>query len=392
MNYIKNIQLFLILLFISNQVTAVNINKVIFQESNRIVFDITAPVSYNIFSLSKPHRLVIDLRNTRLTKKKLQVPTEHAFVKNIRSAFRNTNDLRVVLDLKKSVRTKSFLLKPDKTAGNRLVIEINSRTASKTFKPKPIKKIKTNPKSLLFQHKVEKRDLVIAIDAGHGGIDSGAVGIGGTYEKSITLAIAKQLASLVSAQNGMRPVLIRNGDYFLKLKKRIKLAREYSADLFVSIHADAYPNDSNVGGSSVYMLSHRGATSEAATWLAKRENSADLIAGVSLTDKDELLAQVLFDLSQTKTLEASALVAQKVLNSLKLLHKNHSNRVQKAGFLVLRSPDIPSILVETGFISNSKEEQKLNNPRYRQSLAEAIFRGIRGYLASHDSSTLLVRR
>ncbi|MDM8566169.1 N-acetylmuramoyl-L-alanine amidase [Candidatus Halobeggiatoa sp. HSG11] len=393
--------LILILISISNLATAVNINGVNFWKSNRIVFDMTAPVSYNIFSLSAPHRIVIDLKNTRLTKKNLKVPTDHHFIKNIRSAFRNARDLRVVLDLKKPIRTKSFLLKPDKSHGNRLVIEINPRSASKAFKntfkkpkakAKPIKTVKKGVKSSLFQHQVGKRDLVIAIDAGHGGIDSGAVGVGGTYEKHITLAIAKQLATLVSAKRGMRPVMIRNGDYFIKLQKRIDLAREYSADLLVSIHADAYPSDNNVGGSSVYMLSHSGASSEAATWMAERENSADLIGGISLSDKDDLLAQVLFDLSQTKTLEASALVAQKVLGSLKSLGNNHSNHVQKAGFLVLRSPDIPSILIETGFISNDAEEQRLNNPRYRHHLAEAIFRGIRGYFTNYNLGTLLVRK
>ncbi len=394
-------RLFLILLLASNLAYAVNINDINFWKSNRIAFDMTAPVSYNIFSLSSPYRLVIDFKNTRLAKKNWQVPAKHNLVKNIRSAFRNTRDLRVVLDLKQPVRTKSFLLKPDKSNGHRLVIKISPRSASKTFKnipkPKPVKTVKKSTskssKSSLFQHQLNgKRDLIIAIDAGHGGIDSGAIGFSGTYEKHITLAIAKELAALVSAQRGMRPVMIRNGDYFIKLQKRIDLAREYAADLLISIHADAYPSDNNVGGSSVYMLSHRGASSEAATWLAERENSADLIGGISLSDKDELLAQVLFDLSQTKTLEAGALVAQKVLRSLKSLGNNHSKYVQKAGFLVLRSPDIPSILIETGFISNEAEEQRLNDPKSRYRLAEAIFKGIRSYFNNYNLGTLLVRR
>ena len=394
-------RLFLILLLASNLAYAVNINDINFWKSNRIAFDMTAPVSYNIFSLSSPYRLVIDFKNTRLAKKNWQVPAKHNLVKNIRSAFRNTRDLRVVLDLKQPVRTKSFLLKPDKSNGHRLVIEISPRSTSKTFKnipkPKPVQTVKKSTskssKSSLFQHQLNgKRDLIIAIDAGHGGIDSGAIGFSGTYEKHITLAIAKELAALVSAQRGMRPVMIRNGDYFIKLQKRIDLAREYAADLLISIHADAYPSDNNVGGSSVYMLSHRGASSEAATWLAERENSADLIGGISLSDKDELLAQVLFDLSQTKTLEAGALVAQKVLRSLKSLGNNHSKYVQKAGFLVLRSPDIPSILIETGFISNEAEEQRLNDPKSRYRLAEAIFKGIRSYFNNYNLGTLLVRR
>ncbi|OQY54175.1 MAG: hypothetical protein B6247_12535 [Candidatus Parabeggiatoa sp. nov. 2] len=369
----------------------------------RLVFELSAPVTHNIFTLKSPYRLVIDLKNTKLVKRLVR-PPKSALVTNIRSAPRNQNNLRVVLDLKASVRTKSFLLKPDDTNKQRLVIDIN--TLKRTSSASSEKKSKT-PASR-SQHTVSEqtqaptrqqkkasigRDIVIAIDAGHGGIDSGAIGLGGTMEKDVALAIARELANLVAKERGMRAVLIRNGDYFLSLSKRLELARQYQADLFISLHADAYPDDNRVQGTSVYMLSRSGASSEAARWLAEKENAADLIGGVSLSDKDGLLAQVLLDLSQAGTLEASAYVGQKVLKALRKVSKIHFFRVQRANFMVLRSPDIPSILVETGFISSPREEKKLSDQKYRRRMAVAIMAGIRQYFASHaPPDTLLARR
>jgi len=365
----------------------------------RLVFELDAiPVTHNIFTLKFPHRLVIDLKNTKLLKKLLPFPP---LVKKIRSAPRHQKDLRIVLDLKAPVRTKSFILKPDDTNGHRLVIDINSlNSISKAKKETRISKasIQTSTVPVSQQQPVVKKsspahDIVIAIDAGHGGIDSGASGLGGTTEKDVVLAIAKELAALVAKTQGMRGVLIRNGDYFLKLRKRLELARQYQADLFISIHADAYPDNIKVQGSSVYMLSPHGASSEMARWLAEKENAADLIGGIRLSDKDELLAHVLLDLSMLSTLEASAYVGQSVLKQLEAVGKVHAPRLQRANFMVLSSPDIPSILVETGFISNSKEEQKLNQANYRRRIAQAIFEGIREYFANYIfSDTLLVRR
>jgi len=232
-----------------------------------------------------------------------------------------------------------------------------------------------------------KRKVVIAIDPGHGGEDPGASGRLGTKEKDVVLAIGRELKTLLNQKYGIQAVLVRDGDYYISLKKRKRIARDHKADLLVSIHADAFRSPS-VYGSSVYVLSERGASSEAAKWLADKENSADLVGGVSLEDKDDLLASVLLDLSQTATLDASINLGANVLGELKKLGKTHKPEVQRAGFVVLKSPDIPSILVETAFISNPDEERRLRNPRHQQHLAKAILNGILRYLknnAPHDT-------
>jgi len=223
---------------------------------------------------------------------------------------------------------------------------------------------------------------VIAIDAGHGGKDSGARGSRGTKEKDIVLAIARQLAELVRKEPGMRPVMIRDGDYYVGLRQRINKARKHNADLFISIHADAFHKKS-ARGSSVFVLSTRGASSEMGRWLANQENAADLAGGVSLDDKDDLLAEVLLDLSQSATIEASHEVAANMLGGLKRLGKTHKSTVQRAGFVVLKSPDIPSILVETAFISNPQEENKLRDKRHQKKLARAMLTGIRDYFGNN---------
>jgi N-acetylmuramoyl-L-alanine amidase len=222
---------------------------------------------------------------------------------------------------------------------------------------------------------------VVAVGAGHGGRDLGATGRAGTREKDITLKIARSLADLIDRQPGMKATLIRDGDYFIPLRQRFTKAREAKADLFVSIHADAF-DDRSVRGSSVFILSNSGATSEAANWLARSENKADLVGGVTLDDKDATLAAVLLDLSQGATLEASHDVASHVLSSLARVGKTHKRYVERAGFAVLRSPDVPSVLVETAFISNPDEERKLRDPKHRAALAQAIFKGVKGYFHS----------
>jgi N-acetylmuramoyl-L-alanine amidase len=372
----------------------------------RLVFDLSAPVTHNIFTLNSPYRLVIDLKNTQWANNPKQLQN-HLLITEIRTAPRNQTDLRVVLDLNQPIHTKSFLLKADKHHGHQLIVEINTlsppsyafsleqpalRTPvapTKSSAPPPV----TATNRLDARTSKPKRDIIIAIDAGHGGIDPGAIGTKGTSEKTIVLAIAKELARLIMKAPGLRAVLIRNGDYFIKLRDRIELARQYQADLFISIHADAYLGNEIVQGSSVYMLSRQGASSEAARWLANKENAADLIGGISLSDKDELLASVLLDLSQASTLEASAHLGQQVLKALGKVSKNHLSRVQRAGFMVLRAPDIPSILVETGFISNLQEEQKLNNQEYRRQIALAIFEGVQNYFNHYSPlSTLLASR
>ncbi|MDP1969774.1 MAG: N-acetylmuramoyl-L-alanine amidase, partial [Methylobacter sp.] len=230
--------------------------------------------------------------------------------------------------------------------------------------------------------KVTKRDkdIIIAVDAGHGGDDPGAHGQNGTEEKKITLAIAKKLADLINQQPGMKAVLVRKGDYYVDLRKRMQIARAARADLFISIHADAF-QDSTVKGASVFTLSNKGATSEAARWLANSENASDLVGGVSLNDKEDVLASVLLDLSQTATQDASVNIARKVLRNFEYIGELHYASVQKAGFLVLKSPDVPSILVETAFISNPSEELKLVNTAHQLKIAGAIFNGVRSYFS-----------
>lgn len=239
---------------------------------------------------------------------------------------------------------------------------------------KQLKHQKRLPKPL----KNKARDIIIAIDAGHGGEDPGAHGPRGTQEKKVVFAIAKKLAALIDKKKGMKAVMVRKGDYYIKLRKRMQIARAANADLFVSIHADAFKNP-KVKGASVFTLSNRGASSEAARWLANNENAADLVGGVTLTDKDDMLATVLMDLSQTATKEASRNVAGKILNNFKSIGPIHSRSVQKAGFVVLKSPDIPSILVETAYISNPTEESKLRSSKHQSKMAKAIYKGIVNY-------------
>ena len=336
-------------------------------DHTRVVFDVSAPVEHSLFSLSDPERVVVDLRNARF---ETAVPSPEGgdkFLDRIRSAPRNHGDMRVVFDLKRAAQPKSFLLKPNSKYGHRLVIDLRAEDGDAHS---AVKRARAGPAKL--------RDVVIAIDAGHGGEDPGAIGHQGTFEKNVTLAVAQELEALINRERGMRPVMIRRGDYYIGLRERTAIAREHRADLLVSIHADAF-RDRRARGSSVYVVSRNGASSEAARWLAEQENRADLVGGVSLDDKDELLASVLLDLSQTATLSASVDVADKVLEELKSLGRLRSRRVERAGFVVLKSPDIPSILVETGFITNAQEERKLRTARHRKALARAVLKGIRRY-------------
>lgn len=370
-------------------------------QNARFLFEIdNTAIIYNLFTLNHPHRVVIDFKNTRLATDLLTLPAAHPFLENIRSAPRPNNELRVVLDLKQPVQVKSFLIKSEDHSSQSLVLEVSTLARAMPIPPTPTANLQrpaiatpmVPSRQIDNKRTKNKKDLVIAIDAGHGGIDPGALGKNGTQEKEVALAIANELAILVDQTPGLYPVLIRNGDYFLSLRKRIELAREYQADLFVSIHADALP-DSNARGASVYMLSQQGASSEAARWLAQKENSADLIGGISLSDKDDLLASVLLDLSQISTLKASAHVGKEVLTALKQVNNNHYATVQQAAFMVLRSPDIPSVLVETAFISNPLDEAKLNDPSYQLQIATAIFQGIQAYFTKYaPADTLLVQR
>lgn len=344
-------------------------------DHTRLVFDTSAPVQHSLFTLKGPDRLVIDIKNARLKAdlKKLDFSKSH--LSGIRSAQRNGGkDLRVVLDLKAAVNPKSFVLRPSSEYGHRLVIDLEDR--GKKAGP-----TRTTFNSISSRQKA--RDVVVAIDAGHGGDDPGAIGPSGVREKDVVLAIARKLKALVDKEPGMRGVLIRDGDYFIRLKKRVKLAREtHKADFFVSIHADSF-KDHRARGSSVYTLSSGGATSEMARQLAEKENASDLVGGVSLDDKDDLLRSVLLDLAQTATIEASTDVAARVLKGLKGVNRLHKRKVEQAGFRVLKAPDVPSILVETAFISNPSEERNLKSSAHQQRLAQAIMGGVRSYFKSN---------
>ncbi len=337
----------------------------------RIVFDLNRPVTHNIFTLSNPERVVVDLSNAYMPLGVEYLNLKRSIIKNIRYAARGGNKLRVVFDLHKRVNPRSFVLPPAHQLGHRLVINLRGDGIDNKA---PVRTAKDKPQRL--------RDVVIAIDAGHGGKDPGAIGRRGTKEKRIVLSIARQLEALLRKENGVRPVMTRRRDVFLPLRKRIKYARRKQADMFISIHADAVKNR-RVRGSSVYVLSENGASSEAARYLAKRENEADLVGGVSLDDKDDVLASVLLDLSQTATVEASTDLADNMLGQLKRVGRVHSDRVERAGFAVLKSPDVPSILVETAFISNPVEERLLRTKAHQQLLAKAMLRGVKSYLADH---------
>jgi N-acetylmuramoyl-L-alanine amidase len=337
-------------------------------DHTRLVFDTSNQIEHALFTLKDPLRLVIDLKEADRRFDPPALNSRDPLIERIRVGNRNRGrDVRIVLDLKVPVRPKSFLLKPNPKYGHRLVVDLSD--ASRTGAAQVVRKSIAQARS---------RDVVVAIDAGHGGEDPGARGPRGVNEKDVVLAIARRLARLVTAERGMRAVMIRDGDYYIPLRERIKKAHEARADLFVSIHADAF-RDRRVRGSSVFTLSERGASSEAARWLADRENAADMIGGVTLEDKGDLLASVLLDLSQTATLEASNNLAQNILNELGQTGRVHQRNVQNAGFVVLKSPDIPSVLVETAFISNPQEERKLSHPAHQQRLAEALMAGIRDY-------------
>ncbi|MCE0758826.1 N-acetylmuramoyl-L-alanine amidase [Marinobacter sp. G11] len=341
-------------------------------DHTRLVLDTAGAVEHNVFSLSDPSRLVIDLKNVSLKTDFSKVDLEGSPIRRIRSARRNGSDLRVVLDLASDIKPRSFALEPNQQYGHRLVVDLIDEKGSRIERA-------TSP--TVTQDSAGKRDIIVVIDAGHGGEDPGAIGPRGTREKDVVLRMAKTLADLVNKQPGFTAKLTRTGDYYIGLRNRTILARKYNADLFVSVHADAFRTP-QPSGASVFALSQRGATSETARWLAQSENSSDLIGGaggLSLEGRDEMLAGVLLDLSMTASINASLGVGSSVLGRLGNVAKLHKPGVEQAAFVVLKSPDIPSILVEAGFISNPKEEKNLASQWYRDKLASAIMDGIHEY-------------
>jgi N-acetylmuramoyl-L-alanine amidase len=344
-------------------------------DGTRVVLDLSGSARHNLQVLKDPDRVVLDVSGTRLAAHTRAKPA--GLVKQVRIARRSSGELRIVLDLGRPVQAKSFLAVPNKRYGYRLVIDLGSpgadpQSAAQLVASGPAMPIKVE------HAPPEARDLIVAIDAGHGGEDPGAIGQNGTREKDVVLAIARELALQISAEPGMKAVLTRNGDYFVPLRDRMRRARAQQADLFVSIHADSI-RDRRVDGSSVYILSQRGATDEASRWLADGQNASDLIGGVSLDDKDDVLASVLLDLSQSASLSASQVAAERVLRQLNRVGEVRKPQVQQARFMVLKSPDIPSMLVETAYISNPQEEIRLRGQAHQAKLAAAIHQGVHDY-------------
>lgn len=330
----------------------------------RVSFDLSARPDYKLFEIANPDRLVIDIGDAAVAHG-FSAPAATGVLKDVRTGRHGKDGARIVLDLTAAVQPKTTVQAIGESGAVRLIVDLYTRNRGA-----PVKSMAALA--------AKPRDVIVAIDAGHGGVDPGATGAGGTHEKTITLAVARDLARLIDKQPGMHAVLTRDGDYFIPLQERYQKAREAKADLFVSIHADAYASG-DARGSSVWVLSPRGATNEAARWLADRENRADLVGGVKLEDKDNTLAAVLLDLSQGATAEASDAVAKRVLHALARIGPTHRGYVEKANFVVLRSPDVPSILVETAFITNPVEEKRLKSPMQRQKLADAILDGVRDY-------------
>lgn len=338
-------------------------------ERTRVVFDLGQPTVHKVFTLENPDRVVIDLRQAELAVDVSKLKLVGTSISRVRTSSRNNGrDVRVVFDMNQAVQPRSFVLEPIMQYGDRLVVDLYDKD-----RPKPAI-VQKSEKSL-----TQMRDVVIAIDAGHGGDDPGAIGPTRLYEKDVVLNIARDLAVLFDKEPGFRSVLVRKGDYFIAHRKRTDIARESQADAFLSIHADAFKTP-KVSGASVYAISQKGATSETARWLAEKENRSDLIGGVgsvSLNDKDDLLAGILLDLSMTASLSLSLEMGESVLQELAKINKLHKKSVEQAAFAVLKSPDIPSLLIETGFISNPGEERRLGNRQHQGKLARAIFEGLR---------------
>jgi N-acetylmuramoyl-L-alanine amidase len=383
----------------------------------RVTLESPQPVRHQMLSLKNPERLVIDLENVALNTVlgglADKIGAGDPYVKSVRVGQFKPGMVRLVFDLKSEVKPQIFALAPVAGYGHRLALDIypleppdpliamlesrdrqpDGATApvAAPSAPPPAVETRTAPekpaarpveKSARAAPSRNTRLITIAIDAGHGGEDPGARGKNGTWEKNVTLAISRKLKERIDQEPNMRAIMMRDGDYFMALGARVVKARRANADLFVSVHADAFTKP-DARGSSVFALSERGATSAAANWLARKENEADLIGGVNLDVPDPFLKQTLLDLSQTATINDSLKLAKAVLGEVGGINKLHKSHVEQAGFAVLKSPDIPSILVETAFITNPDEERRLNNDAYQAKMAEAIFAGIKRYFAAN---------
>ncbi|UVM50434.1 N-acetylmuramoyl-L-alanine amidase [Pseudomonas sp. B21-015] len=341
----------------------------------RLVFDLSGPVQYKTFSLSAPERLIIDLSGANLSGDFSQLVLSNTVIRAIRSGHFGQGDTRIVLDLSGPVQLNSFLLPPQDGQGHRLVLDL------KTATPLQIAAAPAEKREPVTDKSHPKRDIVVVVDPGHGGKDPGAVGAKGEREKDVVLSIAQLLAKRLKREKGFDVKLVRNDDFFVPLRKRVEIARKHNADMFISVHADAAPR-LTASGASVYCLSEGGATSATARFMAQRENGADLLGATSLLnlkDKDPMLAGVILDMSMNATIAASLQLGSTVLGSLAGITTLHQKRVEQAGFAVLKSPDVPSILVETGFISNARDSQRLVTARHQQAVADGLFEGLQRY-------------
>lgn len=368
--------------------------------STRVVLQFAAPPRYHLFMLDNPRRAVIDLRGTRLaTGNRLPDPT--GLARGLRAAPRSGGTLRLVVDLPEGAVARAVPVAAAGSQSDRLILDLGRDPAALRglaapsggtvpASPAPVVASTDTAAEPVAAAAIRAahapapggRAVIVAVDAGHGGQDPGAIGRSGTREKDVVLEIARAVAARINREPGMRAVLTRQGDYFLTLRQRIQRARDAKADMFVSIHADSVGNR-DVSGASVYVLSEKGASDEQARWLAERENAADLKGGVSLDDKDGMLASVLLDLSQSANITSSMQAAERVLRSIDRVADVRKPRVQQAGFVVLKSPDIPSMLVETAYISNAADERMLTVADRRERLADAIFQGVQGYFEDH---------
>ena len=337
--------------------------------SAQLTLDVAGTTTQKVFTLDRPWRVVIDLAHTGVVRG-FRAPEGAGVVSDIRTGHQMGGTLRIVVQLKAPAAARSTWMPETRPGRRQLIIDFGDAAPEADTTPRVVRAPHAPVDS--------DRDVVVAVDAGHGGQDPGATGPGGTHEKDVVLPIARLLAERINSEPGMRAVLTRNRDEFLVLRDRIKRARVAKADMFISVHADSIANH-DVTGASVYVLSERGASNESARWLAERENAADLMGGVSLDDKDNTLASVLLDLSQSANISASMTAAQRVLSALDNVGQVRKSQVQQAGFVVLKSPDIPSMLVETAYISNPSEELRLKSPRQQVNLADAIFAGVRSY-------------
>ncbi|CAH0272242.1 N-acetylmuramoyl-L-alanine amidase AmiC [Pseudomonas sp. Bi123] len=341
----------------------------------RLVFDLSGPVQYKTFSLSAPERLIIDLSGANFSGDFSQLALDNSVIRAIRSGHFGQGDTRIVLDLSGPVQLNSFLLPPQDGQGHRLVLDL------KAIAPLQIAAAPSDKREPIIDKAHPKRDIIVVVDPGHGGKDPGAVGAKGEREKDVVLSIAQLLAKRLKREKGFDVKLVRNDDFFVPLRKRVEIARKHKADMFISVHADAAPR-LTASGASVYCLSEGGATSATARFMAQRENGADLLGATSLLnlkDKDPMLAGVILDMSMNATIAASLQLGNTVLGSLAGITTLHQKRVEQAGFAVLKSPDVPSILVETGFISNARDSQRLVTARHQQAVADGLFEGLQRY-------------